>query len=119
MSTTTRSSPHDQGKVAAEAADEALESARSVRDSAMSSAAETADAAKEAVGPVIDTVRERAQHLGARVQDIAHDTAGDAYRRGRHAVRAVNRQIGDQPLYTALAAFAIGYGVSYLLHGQR
>jgi ElaB/YqjD/DUF883 family membrane-anchored ribosome-binding protein len=115
MVTTTRSSAQDYEKAAAETADDALKTAESVRDSA----AGLAEQAKEAVGPVIDTVRERAQHLGARVQDIAHDTAGDAYRRGRHAVRAVNRQIGDQPLYTALAAFAIGYGVSYLLHGQR
>jgi hypothetical protein len=64
-------------------------------------------------------VREHAQHLGARAHDMAHDAASGAYRHGRRAARALDRQAADQTLFTVLAAFAIGYGVSYLLHGQR
>jgi hypothetical protein len=92
-----------------------------------------AEDARDAVGPVTDKVRERAQRFGAQAQELgaqaqevgahaqdrAGTMAGEAYEHGRSAVRAVNRQIEEQPLFTALAAFAIGYGLSYLLHGQR
>ena len=54
-----------------------------------------------------------------RAEDYPQDMAGEVYQQGKSAVRAVNRQIEEQPLFTALAAFAIGYGLSYLLHGQR
>ena len=118
VTTTTRSSVQDYGKAAGEAAGEALEGVKSVREFAAAMAGE----AKAAAGPVIDTVRERAQQFGEQAQQLgsqAQDMAGNAYEQGRSAVRAVNRQIEEQPLFTALAAFAIGYGISYLLHSQR
>jgi ElaB/YqjD/DUF883 family membrane-anchored ribosome-binding protein len=108
---TTRSSVQDYGKTAADAADAALAGVRTVRDSASA----MADEARQAAGPIIDTVRERAQQFGAQ----AHEIADEAYEHGRIAVRAVNRQVEEQPLLAVLAAFAIGYGISYLLHGQR
>jgi hypothetical protein len=95
-------------------------------DKVADTAASMAEDARDAATPIIDKVRERAQQFGAQAQEFgaqAQDTAGtmagEAYEHGRSAVRAVNRQIEEQPLFTALAAFAIGYGLSYLLHGQR
>jgi ElaB/YqjD/DUF883 family membrane-anchored ribosome-binding protein len=108
---TTRSSVQDYGKTAADAAEAAAAGVKAVHDSVSS----MADEARQAAGPIIDTVRDRAQQLGAQ----AHELADDAYQHGRTAVRAVNRQVEEQPLLAVLAAFAIGYGVSYLLHAQR
>jgi hypothetical protein len=95
---------------AKDAVEAAVSSASTVRDAASSAAYDV----KRAAGPAYEAARRQAGELGARAQDLAEDT----YRRGREAATTIGRQVQSDPLVAALAAFAIGYGLSYFLHGR-
>lgn len=58
-----------------------------------------------------DRLEEEASRLVARIQDAAED----AYERGRHAVKDVERRVEEQPVSSAMTALALGVVVGVLL----
>lgn len=101
------SSTQDYVDKASDMADAALGHARTMRDTATA----MADDARQAAGPAMDAARDTARRFGAQAEEMA----GEVYQRGSRAAQSVGQRIEQQPLLGMLAAFALGYAVSYLL----
>jgi uncharacterized protein YjbJ (UPF0337 family) len=71
--------------------------------------------AKSAVADAVDGAPELADKLGSDAREAA-DRAGQLARQG---ARTVQESAEDAPLLWALGAAAIGYGLAWLVHGQR
>ena len=71
--------------------------------------------AKSAIGDAVDGAPELADKIGSEARDAA-DRAADAAKRGARSAQASAQ---DAPLLWALGAAAIGYGIAWLVHGQR
>jgi len=71
--------------------------------------------AKSAVADAVDGAPELADKLGSDAREAA-DRAG---RLARQGARTVQESAEDAPLLWALGAAAIGYGLAWLVHGQR
>jgi uncharacterized protein YjbJ (UPF0337 family) len=71
--------------------------------------------AKSAVADAVDGAPELADKLGSDAREAA-DRAG---RLAQQGARTVQESAEDAPLLWALGAAAIGYGLAWLVHGQR
>ena len=71
--------------------------------------------AKSAIGDVVDGAPELADKIGSEAR-VAGDRALDAAKRGARSAQASAQQA---PVLLALGAVALGYGIAWLVHGQR
>lgn len=71
--------------------------------------------AKSAIDDIVDGAPELADKLSSDARDAA-DRAAEAARRG---ARSAQDSAKDAPLLWALGAAAVGYGIAWLVHGQR
>ncbi|TCP71736.1 CsbD family protein [Sphingomonas sp. PP-CE-1G-424] len=71
--------------------------------------------AKSAVEDIVDGAPELADKLGSEARQAADRTAEVA----RQGARTAQDSAKDAPLLWALGAAAIGYGLAWLVHGQR
>ena len=71
--------------------------------------------AKSAIEDAVDGAPELADKIGSEAREAADRTA-DAARRAAATAQASAK---DAPVLWALGAAAIGYGVAWLVHGQR
>jgi hypothetical protein len=101
----------DFKKQASTLADAAQERMAGVRDSA----AAMVEEAGRTVRPAINVARARAEHAVGQAQEMADDT----YQRGKSAVQGLAENVRGDALLGAVAAFAVGYGLSLLLHGRK
>ncbi|BCA62307.1 hypothetical protein HMP09_1541 [Sphingomonas sp. HMP9] len=71
--------------------------------------------AKSAIEDAVDGAPELADKIGSEARE-AGDRAADAARRAASTAQASAK---DAPVLWALGAAAIGYGLAWLVHGQR
>lgn len=66
-------------------------------------------------GQAKDAIRRGANRLG----DVARDARDDPAAYARHGGNAARRQVEANPLVAVLIAGAVGYLLSYLVHGKH
>ncbi len=71
--------------------------------------------ARSAIEDVVDGAPELADKLGSDAREAA-DRAAEAAKRGARSAQASAK---DAPILWALGAAAVGYGIAWLVHGQR
>jgi ElaB/YqjD/DUF883 family membrane-anchored ribosome-binding protein len=70
-------------------------------------------------GAVVDRISDRAARLGDQASSLYESFYRDAAKRGRRAVRAVNRHMQERPRVGLLAAFCAGLLLTQFLSGRR